>query len=93
MISLTTAQSTDQGISICSLDILTVVIQITQGAKPATFPRKKGKKMTLEQMIEAKGFYLYPHTGKVLKATDVVEWVIEQMQAGNIKPAATRGEE
>jgi len=49
--------------------------------------------MTLEQLIEAKGFYLYPHTGKVLKATDVVEWVIEQMQAGNIKPAATRGEE
>ena len=47
--------------------------------------------MTLEQLIEAKGFYLYPHTGKVLKATDVEEWLIQQMQAGNIKPAATRG--
>ena len=49
--------------------------------------------MTLEQLIEQKGFVLGKNSTVLLKATDVVDWVIEQMQAGNIKPAATRGEE
>jgi len=49
--------------------------------------------MTLEQLISKKGYRLTNSSDTVIKATDVVDWVIEQMIAGNIKPAATRGEE
>lgn len=48
--------------------------------------------MTLEQLIEQKG-YMDQYFNTAVKAKDVIDWVIEQMKAGNIKPAATRGEE
>lgn len=47
--------------------------------------------MTLEQLIEQKG-YRDQHCDMVINAEDVIDWAIEQMQAGNIKPAATKGE-
>lgn len=48
--------------------------------------------MTLEQLIEQKGFPRWGTAGGeiVVQATDVLAWAIEQMQQGNILPPATQ---
>ncbi len=95
---MTTTNSLHQGsdgISKTWRGILTAVILTTLAVKFATFQsaKKKGKMMTLEQLIEQKGFKMRENGAVLLRAQDVIDWVIEQMQAGNIKPAATGGEE
>jgi len=47
--------------------------------------------MTLEQLIEQKGFRINGRFGPiVVTADDLLAWAIEQMEQGNLLPGATK---